>query len=74
MLIRNYCNYRLGECKVGDVVEIQGIKDLQHVTNLTDFKNDKDATVICVSLQTGFGHGFAQNMPCRIVPCEVNVL
>lgn len=40
MLIRNYCNYRLGECKVGDVVEIQGIKDLQHVTNLTDFKND----------------------------------
>lgn len=54
MLIRNYCNYRLGECKVGDVVEIQGIKDLQHVTNLTDFKNDKDATVICVSLQTGF--------------------
>lgn len=38
MLIRNYCNYRLDECKVGDVVEIQGIKDLQHVTNLTDFK------------------------------------
>lgn len=74
MLIRNHCNYRLGECKVGDVVEIQGIKDLQHVTNLTDFKNDKDATVICVSLQTGFGHGFAQNIPCRIVQCEVHVL
>ena len=74
MLIRNYCNYRLGECKDGDVVEIHGIKDLQLVTNLTDFKNDKNATVICVSLQTGSGHGFTQNMPCRIVPCEVNVL
>nr|DAG15889.1 MAG TPA: hypothetical protein [Caudoviricetes sp.] len=74
MLIKNYCNCRLGECKVGDVVEIQGIKDLHLVTNLTDFKDDKDATVICVSLQSGSGHGFTQNAPCRIVLCEVHVL
>lgn len=74
MLIRNYCDRRLGSCKVGDVVEIQGIKDLQLVTNLTHFKDDKDATVICVSLQTGSGHGFSQNSLCRIVPCEVHVI
>lgn len=74
MIIKNYCNRRLGQCNVGDVVEIQGIKDLQLVTNLTCFKEDKDATVICVSLQTGAGHGFSQNSPCRIVPCEVHVV
>lgn len=74
MLIRNYCNYRLGDCKVGDVVEIQGIKDLQLVTDITNFKDDKNASMTCVSLQTGFGHCFAQNVPCRIVPCEVHVL
>lgn len=74
MLIRNYCNYRLGECEVGNVVEIQGIEDLHIVTDFTDFKDDKDVSVICVSLKTGYGHGFVQNTPCRIVPCEVHVL
>lgn len=74
MLIKNYCNCRLSECKVGDVVEIMGIKDLQLVTNLTSFKEDKDEAVICVSLQTGCGHGFEQSAPCRVVQCEVHVL
>lgn len=74
MLIKNYCNRTLGECKVGDVVEIAGIKDLQLVTNLTNFKDDKDASVICVSLQTGSGHGFNQGYQCRIIPCEVHVV
>ena len=74
MLIKNYCNRTLGECKVGDVVEILGIKDLQLVTNLTDYKDNKDTTVICVSLQTCSGHGFSQGNKCRIIPCEVHVV
>lgn len=74
MLIKNYCNRTIGECNVGDVVEILGIKDLQMVTDLTNFKNDKNATVICVSLQTGSGNGFSQGNKCRIVPCEVHVV
>lgn len=74
MIIKNYCSRCLGECEVGDVVEIQGIKDLRIITNLTNFKEDKDATVICVSLQTGSGHGFSRDILCRVVPCEVHVI
>ena len=74
MLIKNYYNRTVGECKVSDVIEIWGIKDLQMVTDAIRFIDDKDANVLCVSLQDGHVHGFTQNCKCRIVPCEVHVV